>query len=80
MRFLDGCFGNTAEKKVKPTEIKLTFLFKCEVFCQVSTLVIATKQEQGGWMAQLQSPQVDNALKKKSWNTGLIAFVLPNST
>ncbi len=56
-------------------------MLECEVLRQVSTLMVATKQEQGGWMAQLQSPQVNDALQKiresieivmPSWQTKLL--------
>lgn len=43
----------------------LTFLLKCEVFREMTALVIASKEEQCGWMAQLKCPQVQYALEQR---------------
>jgi hypothetical protein len=40
----------------------LTFLLEGEVLCEVAALVIAAQQKQGGWVTQLQSPQVQHTL------------------
>lgn len=44
--------------------IILTFLLKCEVFREMTALVIASEEEQCGWMAQLKCPQVQYALEQ----------------
>lgn len=41
----------------------LTLLFKCEVLCEVSTLMVASEEEQGVGVVDLQSPQVQYTLK-----------------
>lgn len=60
------------EKNHSRRERLLTFLLKCEVFREMTALVIASKEKQCGWMAQLKCPQVQYALqqsrnKKKTW-------------
>lgn len=52
--------------------ILLTFLLKCEVFREMTALVIASKEEQCGWMAQLKCPQVQYALEQRTGNVILI--------
>lgn len=48
----------------------LTFLFKCEVFREMTALVVTSEEEECGGMAQFQRPQVQYALKQKYKNGG----------
>lgn len=41
---------------------RLTFLFKCKIFRQMSALVIASQQVKGSRMTDLQRPQVQHTL------------------
>lgn len=41
----------------------LTLLFEGEVLCEVPTLVVASEEEQGVGMVDLQSPQVQYTLQ-----------------
>lgn len=41
----------------------LTFLFEGEVLCEVPALVVASEEEEGVGMVDLQSPQVQNTLQ-----------------
>lgn len=43
----------------------LALEFKGEVICQMATLVVAPKQPQGVWIPDLESPQIQNALKSQ---------------
>uniref|UniRef100_A0A182J1E9 Uncharacterized protein n=1 Tax=Anopheles atroparvus TaxID=41427 RepID=A0A182J1E9_ANOAO len=42
--------------------LNLTLLLKRKVFCQVTTLVVAAQQKQGRRVAELERPQVEDAL------------------
>lgn len=44
----------------------LTFLLKCEVFREMTALVVTSEEEECGRMAQFQRPQVQHALKKRN--------------
>ena len=47
----------------------LTFQLECEVLCEMSALVVASQQEQGGGIVDLQCPQVQHTLKySKLWH------------
>lgn len=50
-------------RSVSSFQVLLTFLLEGEVLCEVTTLVVAAQQEQGGGVTQLQGPQVQHALK-----------------
>lgn len=41
---------------------RITFLFKCKIFRQMSALVIASQQVKGSRMTDLQRPQVQDTL------------------
>lgn len=47
----------------------LTLLFKCEVFREMTALVVASEEEQCVWMAQLKCPQVQYALEQRKRNS-----------
>lgn len=53
----------------------LTFLFKCEVFREMTALVVTSEEEECGGMAQFQRPQVQYALKQKYGNVGVNQIV-----
>lgn len=42
--------------------IVLTFLLECEIFRQMTALVVPSEEEQCVWMAQFKCPQVQHAL------------------
>ena len=48
---------------VTATLISLTFQFECEVVCEVPALVVASQEEQGVLVVQLQAPQVQDTLQ-----------------
>ena len=57
-------FSNRSQNTSLRCVIILTFLLKCEVFREMTALVIASEEEQCGWMAQLKCPQVQYALEQ----------------
>ena len=50
---------------VTHTLISRTFQFECEVVCEVPALVVASQEEQGVLVVQLQAPQVQDTLQKE---------------
>lgn len=43
----------------------LTFLFEGEIFCEVPTLMVASEEEEGVGVVDLQCPQEQHTLKRE---------------
>lgn len=65
-------FSNRSQNTSLRCVIILTFLLKCEVFREMTALVIASEEEQCGWMAQLKCPQVQYALEQTTEKRNVI--------
>ena len=44
----------------------LTFLFKCEVFCEMSTFMVTTEKEKCAMIKYFQSPYIQYTLKRET--------------
>ena len=66
----EGRKGKEVSQMVLPDiQPALTFGFECEIFSQVTTLVVAAKEKDGARKIEFQRPQIEHALERENIDT-----------